>query len=74
MSDKTLGQPCIQYTRYPIVARAFGLAVEPLGRVRARAKVSCIQWSTQHIVVHNIFVDFNYSILFIIIVKAGRNY
>ena len=32
------------YTRYPIVARALGLAaVQPLGRVRARAKVSCIQ-------------------------------
>ena len=31
------------YTRYPIVARAW-----PLGRVRARAKVSCIQlvWHT----------------------------
>ena len=32
------------YTRYPIVARALGLpAVQPLGRVRARAKESCIQ-------------------------------
>ena len=34
------------YTRYPIVARALGLAAErlqPLGRVRARAKESCIQ-------------------------------
>ena len=33
------------YTRYPIVARALGLAaVQPLGRVRARAKESCIQY------------------------------
>ena len=32
------------YTRYPIVARALGLAfVQPLGRVRARAKVSYIK-------------------------------
>ena len=31
------------YARYPIVARALGLAVHPLGRVRAREKVSCIQ-------------------------------
>ena len=33
------------YIRYPIVARALDLAaaVQPLGRVRARAKVSCIQ-------------------------------
>ena len=36
------------YTRYPIVARALGLAaarciLQPLGRVRARANVSCIQ-------------------------------
>ena len=30
----------ILYTRYPIVARAWPW---PLGRVRARAKVSCIQ-------------------------------
>ena len=30
------------YTRYPIVARALGLAAA-LGRVRARAKESCIQ-------------------------------
>ena len=37
------------YTRYPIVARALGLAaVQPLGRVRARAKVSCIQLLTIH--------------------------
>ena len=37
---KCLNQTCIQdlYTRYPIVARALGL-----GRVRARAKESCIQ-------------------------------
>ena len=35
---------CPLYTRYPIVARALGLAAaQPLGRVRARAKVSCIQ-------------------------------
>ena len=31
------------YTRYPIVARALDLAAAPLGRVRARAKVYCIQ-------------------------------
>ena len=31
----------VLYTRYPIVARSLGLAT--LGRVRARAKVSCIQ-------------------------------
>ena len=34
-------QPKFLYTRYPIVARALGLAaVQPLGRVRARAKES----------------------------------
>ena len=33
--------PMLLYTRYPIVARALGLA--PLGRVRVRAKVSCIK-------------------------------
>ena len=32
--------PKFLYTKYPIVARAL---VQPLGRVRARAKVSCIQ-------------------------------
>ena len=37
------GEPPSLYTRYPIVARALGLAVQPLGRVRARAKESCIQ-------------------------------
>ena len=37
------GEPPSLYTRYPFVARALGLAVQPLGRVRARAKESCIQ-------------------------------
>ena len=43
------------YTRYPIVARALGLAaaVQPLGRVRARAKESCIQ--------SHYMLDFNLS-------------
>ena len=37
--------PCL-YTRYTIVVRALGLSaafVQPLGRARARAKLSCIQ-------------------------------